>query len=108
DDLIRLADNALYWAKEHGKNRVRVSRADVVELSDLKRLAVGRDRAARFRAAASLARAVDTRDAYAGSHSQRVAQLAGRLAERLRLPAEEVELTRLAASLHDLGKLAVP
>jgi diguanylate cyclase (GGDEF)-like protein/putative nucleotidyltransferase with HDIG domain len=108
DELIRLADNALYWAKEHGKNRVRVSRADVVELSDLKRLAIGRDRAARFRAAASLARAVDTRDAYTGSHSQRVAQLAGRIAQQLGVEAEDVELTRLAASLHDLGKLAIP
>lgn len=108
DELIRLADNALYWAKEHGKNRVRVSRADIVELSDLKRLAVGRDRAARFRAAASLARAVDTRDAYTGSHSQRVAQLAGRIAEQLGVDPEEVEMTRLAGSLHDLGKLAIP
>src|SRR5262249_58124942 len=70
--------------------------------------ASGPDRAARFRAAASLARAVDARDVYTGSHSQRVADLAARTARRLGLPEEEVELTRLAASLHDLGKLAIP
>jgi diguanylate cyclase (GGDEF)-like protein/putative nucleotidyltransferase with HDIG domain len=108
DALIRLADSALYWAKEHGKNRVRVSRPDVVELADLRRLATGADRAARFRAAGSLARAVDTRDAYTGSHSERVADLAARIAERLGMTREEVELARLAGRLHDLGKLAIP
>ena len=108
DDLIGLADSALYWAKEYGKNRVRAYRPDVIELAELKRLASGPDRAARFRAAASLARAVDARDVYTGSHSQRVADLAARTARRLGLPDEEVELTRLAASLHDLGKLAIP
>src|SRR5689334_23030366 len=108
DELISLADSALYWAKEYGKNRVRSYRPDVIELAELKRLASGPDRAARFRAAASLARAVDARDVYTGSHSQRVADLAARTARRLGLPDEEVELTRLAASLHDLGKLAIP
>jgi diguanylate cyclase (GGDEF)-like protein/putative nucleotidyltransferase with HDIG domain len=108
DELIRLADSALYWAKEYGKNRIRGYRPDVIELAELKRLASGPDRAARFRAAASLARAVDARDVYTGSHSQRVAELAARTARRLGLPEEEVELTRLAASLHDLGKLAIP
>jgi diguanylate cyclase (GGDEF)-like protein/putative nucleotidyltransferase with HDIG domain len=108
DELIGLADSALYWAKEYGKNRVRAYRPDVIELAELKRLASGPDRAARFRAAASLARAVDARDVYTGSHSQRVADLAARTARRLGLPDEDVELTRLAASLHDLGKLAIP
>jgi putative nucleotidyltransferase with HDIG domain len=45
---------------------------------------------------------------YTGSHSQRVADLAARTARRLGLADEEIELTRLAASLHDLGKLAIP
>ena len=79
-----------------------------MELPQLQQLADGTDRAARYRAAASLAKAVDARDAYTGRHSERVAELATRIARRLGLDDPEVELTRLAASLHDLGKLAIP
>src|SRR5260221_7625644 len=106
DALIRLADGALYWAKEHGKNQVRL--AGSVQPDELEAVAEIGDRLARFRAAAALARAVDSRDVYTGSHSERVSAIAGAIAEKLALPAAEIELTRLAGSLHDLGKLAIP
>jgi diguanylate cyclase (GGDEF)-like protein len=108
DELIRQADSALYWAKEDGKNRARGYEPVLVEIKQLQQLAEGRDRAARYRAAASLAKAVDARDAYIGSHSDRVGELAARIARRLGVEESEVELTRVAASLHDLGKLAIP
>jgi putative two-component system response regulator len=103
-----VADSALYLAKEHGKGRVRAYRPDLLELAELRRLAEGPDRAARLRAAASLAHAVDARDAYTGSHSYMVGELAARVASRMGLDGEQIELARLAGSLHDLGKLAIP
>lgn len=55
-----------------------------------------------------LADVVDMRDPYTFGHCQRVAALSARLAERLGLPPDEVELVRSAARVHDIGKIGVP
>ena len=107
-ELVQLADHALYASKDAGGSRVEVYRPEAEELAELRRLAHGPDRAARLRAAASLAHAVDVRDTYTGSHSHAVGELAAGIAAQMGLDSEQVELTRLAGSLHDLGKLAVP
>ncbi len=56
----------------------------------------------------SMADVVDRRDPYTFQHSQSVADHAARTARRLQLPDKEVELIRLAARVHDLGKIEVP
>src|SRR5213076_1458780 len=90
------------------KNRVRAYAAESILRANLEQIADTPDRTAQYRAAGSLAKAVDERDAYTGSHSQRVGDYSARIARRLGADDAAVELTRLAGNLHDLGKLAIP
>jgi HD-GYP domain-containing protein (c-di-GMP phosphodiesterase class II) len=60
------------------------------------------------RIAGAFADIVDAKSPFTGSHSQRVAEIAGTVATRLGLPIAAVVDVRRAGLLHDLGKLGVP
>jgi putative two-component system response regulator len=62
---------------------------------------------ARFEALAQLARVAEFHDDETGEHTKRVGDLSARIAERMGLPRNEVELIRVAAPLHDIGKIGV-
>ena len=55
-----------------------------------------------------LAVAAEFRDDATGEHAERVGALAALIAEEMGLGAEDVELIRRAAPLHDVGKIGVP
>jgi len=63
---------------------------------------------AQFEMLARLAAAAEFRDDDTGRHTSRVGDLSASIAQRLGLPASQVELIRLAAPLHDIGKIAIP
>jgi diguanylate cyclase (GGDEF)-like protein len=107
-ELHRLADGALYWAKAHGRDRsVRYSPDVVEELSAAER-AARLERQQALNAVHALARAVDAKDPYTQRHSERVADIAVRLALELGWRASRLAELREAAVLHDVGKIAVP
>ncbi|MEW6263734.1 MAG: HD domain-containing phosphohydrolase [Thermodesulfobacteriota bacterium] len=53
-------------------------------------------------------RLVEARDPYTSGHQEKVARLSQAIAERLGLESEQVEAIRMAANIHDLGKVYVP
>ena len=56
----------------------------------------------------AISHALEARDPYTAGHQRRVARLAVTIAEHLGLDAERRKGLRVAAVLHDIGKLAVP
>jgi putative nucleotidyltransferase with HDIG domain len=55
-----------------------------------------------------LAAMLEAKDAYTVGHSRRVARHAGRIAREMGLSREDVAEVRIAASLHDIGKVRTP
>jgi putative nucleotidyltransferase with HDIG domain len=62
----------------------------------------------RIKALKQLATALEARDPYTHGHSRRVARYSTMIAKKLGVPAADVSKIRLAAAVHDVGKLVVP
>ena len=56
----------------------------------------------------ALSRAIESRDPHSSGHAHRVAVMAEVVAARLGWDEEDVEILRMGAALHDIGKLAIP
>lgn len=55
----------------------------------------------------SLAAAIETKDIYTRGHSERVTQYSLIIAKKLAVESSEIEKLRLAALLHDIGKIGI-
>jgi diguanylate cyclase (GGDEF)-like protein/putative nucleotidyltransferase with HDIG domain len=60
-----------------------------------------------FETVLALSNAVKAKDYYTEKHSEITAYYAGLLAEELGLPPEEVEMIKIGAILHDIGKIGI-
>jgi diguanylate cyclase (GGDEF)-like protein len=109
EELIYRADMAMYWAKSTGKNRVGdwdglLSRrtGDIVPGHVSRRGAEAQD------TIAALVASLRAKDPIIGAHSERCSWYVARLAQELDFSEEEASALRLAALLHDIGKLTIP
>ncbi|HEV8698558.1 MAG TPA: diguanylate cyclase [Candidatus Limnocylindrales bacterium] len=116
DALVRDADAAMYSAKSLGRNQTyvfaepdddaRVPRAPISTGGRSRAQEVGR--AARDAAQSALTAVISPLSHYRGQPSALIASIVVDLARRLDLPEAEVDRIRLAALLHDIGKVGLP
>ena len=55
----------------------------------------------------ALALALDARDPYTAGHSERVSAISVTIGRQMGLPAEDIDILRLGALLHDIGKIGI-
>jgi putative nucleotidyltransferase with HDIG domain len=112
-DLLHQADQALYLAKEKGRNRVEAWSCTVeqqlIDESQFTRTEAADQLgpAIPYHAVNALLASLSYRDVDTAEHSFRVAELSVAAASGL-LSASEVYTLEIAALLHDVGKIGVP
>jgi diguanylate cyclase (GGDEF)-like protein len=100
EELVHAADAAMYRAKQSGRDRTLLAGDSGTE--------VPRDEPELLLIAQSFAHTASIREGVPELHCAQVADLAGRIAIYLDLPAATVLRCRLAGWLHDVGKIAIP
>lgn len=107
EELLHLADGAMYWAKTDGKNRSVLFSSEADLALSPAEAAERNLRVGLVNTVHALARAVDAKDGYTHQHSGRVARYAAILAAKLGISGESLEKIRTAGVLHDVGKIGI-
>lgn len=103
EELIRLADEALYRAKSCSRNKVELYFS---VLDDLKK-DLEKSEAELVNSTNMLIRIINAKDKYTFGHSERVGRYAVWIAEKICLPVDEIQTIKIGAFLHDIGKIEI-
>ncbi|HYI36622.1 MAG TPA: diguanylate cyclase [Thermoleophilaceae bacterium] len=105
--VLRAADQALYSAKEKGRDRSVVFSEEASESLEGARQRLADSSEMQLATVVGLAEALDIRDTGTGEHSRTVARYAGLMARRMGFAGQRVERIELAGLLHDVGKIGI-
>lgn len=110
---IRRKDGSTIWVSTT-MNAVRDEKGKIVHYEGIneditdRKLSVERLRRALGATVQAMAATVEERDPYTAGHQRRVSDLARTIAQEMDLPPDEIDGLRMAAVIHDIGKISIP
>jgi diguanylate cyclase (GGDEF)-like protein/putative nucleotidyltransferase with HDIG domain len=106
EEIIQSSDAALYFAKQNGKNQVRLASEVDTSVSKIKN-GFPNTSISVLNTIYALAATVDAKDHYTYGHSKKVSKYASEIATALGYSKEKITTIHTAGLLHDIGKIGV-
>lgn len=110
--VLDCADDAMYAAKNTGRNKVILyvdkDEDNLLDVSDDVKSMQDTIKSAYLSSIYALAATIDAKDKYTYGHSENVSRFAVELAKELGFDDKRIEIIKNAGLLHDIGKIGIP
>ena len=104
DELISQSDTALYHAKQQGRNNIKIYHDVFIGINQN----LNTNEIQLFTSLKTLLGTISAKDRYTLGHSERVMEYAIGIGKNLGLSEERIRILKIAALLHDIGKIEIP
>jgi putative nucleotidyltransferase with HDIG domain len=108
DELVKKQNVELLELNRHLEEKVRIKTRHLDQRASELKDSIEKIRIILEGTVLAMSKIVESRDPYTAGHEEQVARIASLIAQRMGLPEDQVDAIRVAGSLHDIGKIAVP
>jgi putative nucleotidyltransferase with HDIG domain len=107
-ELTKKQNNDLLELNKTLEDKVKEKTRDLLVQAEELKVSYGKSQMILDATVKTMSKIVETRDPYTSGHEAKVAIISCKIAEEMALPKEQIEAIRVAAALHDIGKISVP